>query len=76
MAVGAADVVAPVFAAAEVVVFLTSRVTRQTRLRRLFRRLVLEGNDFRRIALFDVRPAWTMARFAARHLRFPARQPG
>ena len=76
VAVGAADVVAPVFAAAEVVVFLTAGVAAQARFRRLFGRLVLEGDDLRRIAFFNVRLAWTMARFTARYLRLPARQPG
>ena len=71
VAVGASDVVAPVFAAAEVVVFLAAGVTTQTRLGDLFRRLVFERDDLRWVAFFDVRLTWTMARLATRHLFFP-----
>lgn len=74
VAVSTADVVAPVFAAAEVVVLFTTGVTAQTRLGNLLRGLVLEGNDFLRIALLDVGLAWTMARFASSHLLFPTRE--
>ena len=74
VAIGATDVVAPVFAAAEVVVFLAAGVTRQTRLGNLLRRFILEGDDLFGVAFFDVRFAWTMARLATRHLFFPATQ--
>ena len=71
MAIGTADIVAPVLAAAEVIVFLAARVARQTRLGGLFRRFVLEGNDLRRIAFLDVGFAWTMTRLATGHFFFP-----
>ena len=74
--VGAADVVAPVFTAAEVIVLFLTRVTGQTRLGRFLCRLALEGNDLLRIALFDVRPAWTVTRLAAGHFVFPTRNFG
>ena len=74
MTVSAADVVAPVFAATEVIVFLFAGVTAQTRLGSFLRRLVLEGNDLLRIALFDVGFAGTVTRFAAGHLVFPTRE--
>ena len=72
MAISATDVVAPVFAAAKVVVFFLTGVTRQTRFRDFFRRLVLEGDDFLWVAFFTVGLAWTMTCLATRHLVFPA----
>ncbi len=71
MAVSATDIVAPVLAAAKVVVFLSTGMTAQTRFGRFFRRLVFERNDLLRVAFFDVGLAWTMARLATRHLFFP-----
>ena len=71
MAVSATDVVAPVLAATEVVVFFLAGVAGQTRLRSFFRRFVLEGNDLRRIAFFSVGLAWAMTRLASGHLVFP-----
>ena len=72
MAVSTTDVVAPVFAAAEVVVFLSTGMARQASFRGFLRTLVFEGNDLFRIAFLDVRLAWTMARLATCHLVFPA----
>ena len=69
--VSAADVVAPVLAASEVVVFLFASVAAQTRLRDFLRRLVLEGDDLLRVAFLAVRLTWTMARLATRHLVVP-----
>ena len=71
MAVGATDIVAPVLAAAKVVVLFFAGVAAQTCLRSLFRRFVFEGDDFLRIAFLDVSLAWPMARLATRHLVFP-----
>ena len=71
MTVSATDVVAPVLAATEVIVFLSAGVTAQTRLRGFLRRLVLERNDLLRIAFFDVRLTWTMTRLAAGYFVFP-----
>jgi hypothetical protein len=76
MAIHTADVVAPVFAAAEVVVFLAPRMTASTRLGDLFRALVLDRDDLGRNTLFRVRFAWSMARLAACHLLFPTRDLG
>ena len=71
MTIGAADVVAPVFTAPEVVVLFPAGMATQTRLRDLFRRFGLERNDLLRIAFLCVRFTWTMARFAAGDLCFP-----
>jgi len=69
--IGAADIIAPVLAAAEVIVFLSAGVTAQTRLGDFLRRLVLERNDLLRIAFFDVSLTGTVARLTTRHLLFP-----
>ena len=76
MAVSATDVVAPVLAAAEVVVLFPACVTSQTGLRDLFRRFVFEGDDFLRVAFFAVSLTWTMTRFATSHLVFPTGKRG
>ena len=72
--VSATDVVAPVLAAPEVVVFLFPRMTPQTCFRDLFRRFVLERDDLLRIPFLAVRLPWTMTRLAASHLLFPTGQ--
>src|SRR5690349_2782251 len=69
--IGAADVVAPVLAAAEVVVLFPAGVTSQTSLGDLFGRFILERDDLFRIAFFGVRLARTVARLATRHLVLP-----
>lgn len=71
MAVSATDVIAPMLAAAEVVVFFPAGVAAQTRFGDLFRRFVLERDDLLGIAFFRVCFAWTMARLATRHFVFP-----
>ena len=71
VAIGTTDVVAPVFATTEVVVLFPARVATKTRLRSLFRRFLLERDDLRRIAFFDVGFAWPMTRLATSHLVFP-----
>ena len=79
MTVSAADVVAPVFAAFEVIAFLFARVAGKTGLGSFLGRFVFERNDLRRITFFEVGFAWTMTRFAAGHLVFPTadtREPG
>ena len=73
MTISAADVIAPVLAATEVVVLLFAGVTGQTRLGDFLLRLVLERNDLLGIALFDMGLAGTVARFATGHFLFPAR---
>ena len=65
------DVVAPVFAAAEVVVLFSPGVAGQAGFRDLFGGLVLERDDLRRIAFGYVFLAWSMTRLTARHLVFP-----
>jgi len=72
VAVGAADVVAPVLAASKVVMFLFAGVAAQARFRDLFRRFIFEGDDLLRIAFLTVGFAWTMAGLATGHLLFPA----
>lgn len=72
MTIGTTNVVAPVFAAAEIVVLFPSRVTTETSLRDLFRRLVLERNNFLGIAFFRMSFARSVTRLAARDLVFPA----
>ncbi len=74
MAIDTTDVIAPVFTATEVVVFLSAGVTGETSFRYLLRRLVLEGNNLLGIPFLSVRFAWTMARLAARHLAVPTRK--
>src|SRR5262245_3462619 len=74
MAVSAADVVAPVFATAEVVVLFSPRMTGQTRFRDLFRRLVLERNDLGRIAFLRVGLAWSMTSLTTGHPVVPPLQ--
>ena len=71
MTIGAADVVAPVFTAPEVVVLFPAGVTPQTGLRGLFRRTSLERDDLFWITFLCVRFTWTMARLAASNLCFP-----
>ena len=72
----AANVVAPVLAAAEVIVLFLAGMTGKAGLRNILRRLVLEADYFCRVALFGVRLSWTMARFAAGNLPFPATDLG
>ena len=72
MAVGAADVVAPVLAASKVVMFLFAGMAAQARFRDLFRRFIFEGDDLLRIAFLTMGFAWTMAGLATGHLLFPA----
>ena len=71
MTICAAYVVAPVFTATEVVVFLFAGMTAETGLRGFFGRFRFEGNDFLWIAFFEVSLAWSMTRLAAGHLSFP-----
>jgi len=71
MTIRATDVIAPMFAAAEVVVLLFAGVAGKTSFGDLFRRLVLETDDLRRIALFRVGLAWAMASFAGTSIEKP-----
>ena len=71
MAIGATNNVAPVFAAAEVVMLFPAGMTGKTSLRYCLGRFILERNDLRWIALFDVGLAWTVARLTTGHLSFP-----
>ena len=71
VAIDTADVVAPVLAAAEVVVLFPARVTPKTGLGSLLRRLTFKRNDLLRIAFFDVRLAWTMTRLTTGYLLIP-----
>jgi hypothetical protein len=74
--VRATNIDAPVLAASEIVVFFFTRVAGEAGLGNFFRRFVLERNHLRRIAFFNVDPAWPMARFAASYLSFPTADRG
>ena len=67
----AANVIAPVLATTEVVVFLFAGMAGKTSLRDCLGRFILERNDLCRVAFFQMSLAGTMARFATRHLSFP-----
>ena len=69
--IDAPNVIAPVFASAEVVVLLLTSMASQTSLGCLFGGLVLEVNDLAGISLINVLLAWSMARFAPSDLVFP-----
>ena len=71
MAIRTADVVAPMLAATEVVVFFLSRVAAKTRFRDFFRWFVFERNDLCGIAIFNVGLAGAVTGFTARHFIFP-----
>ena len=71
MTVGAANVIAPVFTAAEVVAFLPPGVASETCFRYFLGRSVLKGDDLLRIAFFQVGLARSMASFTAGYLIFP-----
>ena len=68
----AANIIAPVLAATEVVVFLFACMAGKTGLRDCLGRFILEGNDLRWIAFFCVGLAGTVARLTTGHLPFPA----
>ena len=74
MAVRAADVVAPVFAPAEVVVLFPAGVASQTSFGNQFRTLVFEGDNLFRIPFLCVGLTWSVARFTARYLALPGTQ--
>lgn len=76
MTVGATNIVAPVFAAPEIVMFFSTRVARETGFGSFFRRFVFERNNLRRITLFTVSLARPMARFAAGYLALPTANLG
>ncbi len=76
VAVGATNVVAPVFTAPEVVVVFFAGVTTKTGLGDFFRRLGLERNDLLRIAFLEVRLAWSMTRLATSDFSFPTIDSG
>jgi len=69
--VSATNVVAPVFAASEVIPFFAPGMATQTRFGNLLGRLVLVGNDFGRIAFFDVSLPWPMTGFTTSDLVLP-----
>ena len=68
MAVSAADVVAPVLAATEVVVLFLAGVARQAGLSGLFRLFILKGDDLGRVALFSMGLARTVTGLTTGHL--------
>lgn len=74
--IGTANIVAPVLAATEIVVFFFTRVARETGLGNFFGRFILERNNLRRIGFFNVGLAWPVTRFAASYLAFPTADRG
>lgn len=76
MTIRAAYIVAPVFAAPEIVPFLFAGMTGETRLRDFLGRLILERDDFCRVAFFQVCFARSMASFATRYFLFPTADLG
>ena len=72
----ATDVIAPMLTPPEVVVLFFAGMAAKARLRGIFRRLVFEGNDFRRITFFNVRSSRPMTRFASSYLPFPTANCG
>ena len=71
VAITAPDVVAPVFAAAEVVVLFFAGVAGKTGLSNFFGRFVLEGDDLGGIALGNVGLARPVTGLTTRHLSLP-----
>ena|ERR1043166_539629 len=76
MAIGATDIVAPVFAAPEIVVFFTTCVAGKAGFRCFFRRFVFERDYLCGIAFFCVGFAWPMAGFAAGYFSLPTTDRG
>src|ERR1700737_4839804 len=76
MAICATNIVAPVFAAAEVVVLFSARMAGKTSLRYCLGRFILERNDLRWITFFAVGLAWTVASLTTGYLSFPTTDGG
>jgi hypothetical protein len=76
MTIGAADIVAPVFAAPEIIVLFPARMAGETGFRNFFRRFVFEGDDLGGVSLFSVGFAGTVTRLAASYFPFPRLNPG
>lgn len=75
MTIGAADVVAPMLAAPEIIVSFFARVTGETSFGSFLRRLVFERNYLGYIAAaLDVRLSGSVAGFTADYFVFPRRQ--
>lgn len=72
MAVSAADVIPPMFATSEVVMFFLAGMTGQASFGNLLGRFVLEGDYLRRISFRNVRQAGTVTRLTPGDLAFPA----
>ena len=71
MTIGATDIIAPVFAAPEIIVFLFARMAGKTRLGNVLGRLILERDDLCRVTFFRVVLARSMTRFTAGYFSFP-----
>ena len=71
MAISTADIVAPVLAAAEVIVLFPAGVASQAGLSSFFRRFILKGNDLGGVALGDVILARAMAGLATSNFSLP-----
>jgi hypothetical protein len=72
MTIGAADIVSPMLAATEIIVFFLTRVASEAGFGDLFCVLVFEGNYLGFVAVgFDVGLAGAMTGFAADDLAFP-----
>ena len=74
VAIGATDIIAPMLAASEVVVFLFAGMACEAGLRNLLRGLTLESANLGLVAVrLDVRAARAMTGFTAAHTVLPAR---
>ncbi len=74
--IGAANIVAPVFAATEVVPLFLAGMAGKTSLSRFFRRFILERNDLGGVAFGDVVLSGTMTGFASGDLALPTANLG
>ena len=74
--IGATNVIAPVLAAAKIVVLLFACMAGKTSLGSFFRRLVLEADYLCGVAFFGVGLARTMTRFTSGNFSFPTADLG
>lgn len=74
VAIGAADIVAPMIAAPEIIVFLFSRMTAEAGFGNFFPVFIFEGNYVCFQRFFDVFFAGSVTRFAADDFAFPRRK--
>ena len=71
VALAKSGVVAPMFAASDVIPFLCARRLRKARLRNFFRRFILERFDFCRVSFLNVTFSWPMTCLTSSYFVFP-----